>query len=151
MRVWRICARQHAAFDGEGARRYGGRWNHRGTAVVYASESLSLAALEYFVHLDTDLSPRNLVAVAADLPEGLRIARIVLGGLPGGWRRYPAPESLQDIGTAWVAKGTTAVLCVPSAVIPEERNYLLNPAHPEFKRIRLREPQAFHFDPRLWK
>lgn len=151
MRVWRICTRQHAAFDGEGARRYGGRWNHRGTAVVYTSESLSLAALEFFVNLDTDLSPRNLVAVAANLPEDLRIERIVLGDLPRGWRRYPAPEILQDIGMAWVAGGTTAVRSVPSAVIPEERNYLLNPVHPEFKRIRLGEPQPFHFDPRIWK
>jgi RES domain-containing protein len=112
---------------------------------------LSLAALEYFVNLDTDLSPRNLVAVAADVPERLRLERIALGDLPRGWRRYPALESLQDIGTAWVAKGTTAVLSVPSAVIPEERNYLLNPGHPDFKKIRLREPQAFHFDPRMRK
>jgi RES domain-containing protein len=112
---------------------------------------LSLAALECFVNLDTDLSPRNLVAVAADVPESLRLERIGLGGLPEGWRRYPAPESLQDIGTAWVARGSTAILSVPSAVIPEERNYLLNPVHPEFKRIRLGEPKPFHFDPRMWK
>jgi RES domain-containing protein len=153
MRVWRIIPKLHPsqAFDGEGARRFGGRWNRLGTRVVYASATLSLAALEFFVNLDRDTEPDQLVAVSADIPDDMRIGFIEVSDLPKNWRSYPVPEELQDLGTAWVASASTAVLVVPSAVIPEERNYLLNPAHPDFKRCRLNKPDAFHFDPRMWK
>jgi RES domain-containing protein len=119
--------------------------------VVYTSGSLSLAALELFVNVDIDILPPELVAIQADIPDTLTIEPVKIENLPKDWRRYPAPEALRNIGTAWVAKGSTAILSVPSAVIPEERNYLLNPAHRDFKRIRVRKPVPFHFDPRLWK
>lgn len=151
MRVWRICSRRHAAFDGEGARRFGGRWNHRGTAIVYTSESLSLAALEYFVNLDSDLAPSGLVFISVEIPDGVAMERLEIADLPKDWRLYPAPETLQDQGTAWVAKASSVVLAVPSVVIPEERNYLLNPAHPDFKRIVISPSKPFHFDPRMRK
>ncbi len=153
MRVWRIIPKLHLsqAFDGEGARRFGGRWNRLGTRVVYTSATLSLAALEFFVNLDRDTEPDQLVAISADIPDDLRIAHIEVADLPKNWRSYPVPEELQDLGTAWVVSASTAVLVVPSAVIPDERNYLLNPAHPDFKRFRLNKPEAFHFDPRMWK
>jgi RES domain-containing protein len=153
MRVWRIIPKLHLsqAFDGEGARRFGGRWNGLGTRVVYASATLSLAALEFFVNLDRDTEPDQLVAVSADIPDDTRIGYIEVSDLPKNWRSYPVPEELQDLGTAWVASASAAVLVIPSAVIPEERNYLLNPAHPDFKRFRLNKPEAFHFDPRMWK
>ena len=151
MRVWRICSRRYQRFDGEGARRYGGRWNHVGTSVVYTSGSLSLAALELFVHVDIDIVPPNLVAIQAEVPDTLTIETVKIANLPRDWRRYPAPEALKDIGTAWAATGSTAFLAVPSAVIPEERNYLLNPAHRDFKRIRIHKPVPFRFDPRMWK
>jgi RES domain-containing protein len=153
MRVWRIIPKLHLsqAFDGEGARRFGGRWNGLGTRVVYASATLSLAALEFFVNLDRDTEPDQLVAVSADIPDDTRIGYIEVSDLPKNWRSYPVPEELQDLGTAWVASASAAVLVIPSAVIPEEHNYLLNPAHPDFKRFRLNKPEAFHFDPRMWK
>jgi RES domain-containing protein len=151
VRVWRICQKIHQAFDGEGARLCGGRWNRPGAAMVYASATLSLAALESVVHLDPEEEPENLVAVSAEIPENLRIRRIAIGNLPQDWRQYPAPESLQEIGTAWIRSASTAVLAVPSAVIPQEWNYLLNPAHPDFKKIRLNKAKPFQFDPRLWK
>ena len=151
MRVWRICSRKHRRFDGEGARRYGGRWNHTGTSVVYASGSLSLAALELFVHVDIDIAPGELVAIQAEIPDTLSMQTVKIESLPRDWRRYPAPDALKNIGTAWAAKAATAILAVPSAVIPEERNYLLNPAHRDFKRIRLRKPVAFRFDERIRK
>lgn len=153
MRVWRIIPKLHLsqAFDGEGARRFGGRWNGLGTRVVYASATLSLAAIEFFVNLDRDTEPDQLVAVSADIPDDTRIGYIEVSDLPKNWRSYPVPEELQDLGTAWVASASAAVLVIPSAVIPEERNYLLNPAHPDFKRFRLNKPEAFHFDPRMWK
>ncbi|MGH7771373.1 MAG: RES family NAD+ phosphorylase [Candidatus Binatia bacterium] len=151
MRVWRVCSKRHQRFDGEGARWYGGRWNHAGISVVYTSGSLSLAALELFVHVDIDIAPRNLVAIEADVPDSVATETVKVESLPKDWRRYPAPEALKDIGTAWAVKASTAILAVPSAVIPEERNYLLNPAHRDFKRIRIHKPMPFHFDPRMWK
>jgi RES domain-containing protein len=151
VRVWRICSRGHRRFDGEGARLYGGRWNHVGTSVVYTTGSLSLAALELFVHVDINLIPFDLVAIQVDLPDKLAIETVDIKRLPKDWRSYPAPEALKDIGTAWAPKTSTAILSVPSAVVPEERNYVLNPAHRDFKRIRIRTPLPFHFDPRMWK
>lgn len=151
MRVWRICSRKHRRFDGEGARLYGGRWNHTGTSVVYTSGSLSLAVLELFVHVDIDIAPGDLVAIQADIPDTLTIETIKIESLPRDWRRYPGVEALKDIGTAWASKASTAILSVPSAVIPVEHNYLLNPAHRDFKRIRLQKPVPFRFDARMWK
>jgi RES domain-containing protein len=153
MRVWRIIPKLHLSqsFDGEGARRFEGRWNRSGARVVYTSATLSLAALEFFVNLDRETEPDQLVAVSADIPDDMRIGYIEVSDLPKNWRSYPVPEELQDLGTAWVASASTAVLVVPSPVIPDERNYLLSPAHPDFKRFRLNKPEAFHFDPRMWK
>lgn len=149
--VWRLAKAGYASFDGEGARLYGGRWNHPGIRAVYASESLSLAALEYFVNLDTDLAPDRLVSLRAEIPRRIEQEIVETGDLPKHWRTCPAPEALQDIGTEWLRRGETAVLSVPSAVVPEERNYLLNPAHREFSRIRIGRPRPFQFDPRMRK
>jgi RES domain-containing protein len=118
---------------------------------VYTSGSLSLATLELFVHVDIDTAPGNLVAIQVDIPDTLTTETIQIESLPRDWRRYPGAEALKDIGTAWASKASTAILAVPSAVIPEERNYLLNPAHQDFNRIRLRKSVAFRFDARMWK
>lgn len=151
MRVWRICSRRYRRFDGEGARLYGGRWNYAGTSIVYTSGSLSLAALELFVHVDTDLAPDGLVAIPADIPEDVAVGTVDIAKLPRNWRAYPAPEALKDIATAWVKESSTAVLAVPSVVIPSEQNYLLNPRHRDFRRVRIQKAIPFEFDPRLWK
>ena len=151
MRVWRLCSRTHRRFDGEGARLYGGRWNHPGTSIVYTSGSLSLAALELFVHVDTDLAPTGLIAIAADIPEDVAFVTVDIAKLARNWRAYPAPETLRDITAAWIKESATAVLAVPSAVIPNEQNYLLNPTHPDFSRIRIQRAIPFEFDPRMWK
>ena len=151
MRVWRLCRRAHGAFDGEGARRFGGRWSLRGTPVVYTSASAALATLEYFVHLDVEDAPPDLVLIAADAPGSLAIEEIRVGRLPREWRRTPAPEALARLGTQWVRRGRTAVLAVPSAVVPVERNYLLNPMHPDFRAIVVRRAERCMIDPRMWK
>ena len=151
MRVWRLCRKRHAAFDGEGARLAGGRWNRRGTPVVYCSATLSLAVLEYFVNLPGGLAPPDLVSIAADVPDALSSESLEAGALPRNWRRYPAPEALAELGTRWVREGKTAVLAVPSVVVPQERNYLLNPAHADFKRVLVGKPDPFSLDLRMWK
>lgn len=138
-------------FDGEGARLHGGRWNGPDTPIVYTSSTLALAALELFVQLtDPDLTG-DLVATPAGIPAGVTVSRVRLSDLPENWRQYPAPEMLRDLGTRWAQGGRTAVLTVPSAVIPAELNYLLNPRHPGFRRIRLGAFEPFRFDPRTSK
>ncbi len=149
MRVWRICSRRHRAFDGKGARLHGGRWNLPGVAIVYTSQSLSLAVLEQLVHVHPDLTPRDWVAVPAEIPDGVRIETIDVGDLPTNWREYPAPHGVQRIGTRWAESCRCAALWVPSVVVPEERNLLLNPTHADFRRIRIGEPRPFHLDARL--
>ena len=149
--AWRICKRRHAELDGEGARLYGGRWNRPGTRVVYTSGSLSLAALEHFVNLDTDLAPDDLVSVRVEIPAALGMETVRRRSLPADWRSYPAPLALQALGTEWAERRETAILAVPSAVVPEEWNYLLNPAHADFPQVAAGDPEPFSFDPRMWK
>ena len=151
MRVWRLCRRGHARFDGEGARRYGGRWNPPGTAVVYTSATLSLAALELFVRLDPEEEPDDLVAIPVEVPDSVRVTALELAGLPEDWRLIPPSEETRSLGADWIGGLATALLSVPSAVIPQERNYLVNPAHPDFAQVALAAPQPFTFDPRMWK
>ena len=147
--LWRICKAAYAAFDGEGARLYGGRWNHPGVRVVYASATLSLAALEYFVNVDSDLVPPDLVSVAARVPAGVSVCEVRVDDLPANWRSFPAPEVLKDLGTRWVTSSQSCLLSVPSGVIPEERNYLINPEDPEFAQLKIDPPRHFVFDPRM--
>jgi RES domain-containing protein len=117
--------------------------------MVYTAATLSLCALEYLVHVEPALAPAEMVAIAAEVPGAVRLAEVAAATLPPDWREYPAPERLQDIGTDWIRSAATVGLWIPSAVIPHERNLLLNPAHPDFSRIRLRAPAPFAFDPRL--
>jgi len=133
MFVWRVTRTGHAEqpLTGEGARRFGGRWNHVGTPVVYASGTLSLAVLEYLVNLPISDLPADLVSVEVQIPDDL-------------------PE-LKDIGTDWSREAKTAILVVPSVVIPNELNYLINPAHPLTKRIKIVSVEPFALDARLYR
>ncbi len=151
MRVWRIATRAHSALDGEGARLYGSRWTSAGRPAVFASATLSLAALERFVHADPDLEARDLFAFAIEIPDHLAIESIDLRDLPSGWRTYPAPRALTRIGDAWLSGARTAILSVPSVVVPGERNFVLNPRHADFSRVKVQPPEAFRFDPRMWE
>ena len=151
MRVWRVVPAGQRAFNGEGTRRFGSRWVPKGLAAVYTSATLSLAALELFVHTDADLIPVDLMAIPADLPDDALVHELALPDLPADWREIPAPEQLQELGRSWIARGTAPILSVPSVVVPTERNYVLNPVHEVFKRIRVGEAHDFSFDPRMWK
>jgi RES domain-containing protein len=148
--AWRIVktARLRAAFDGEGARLHGGRWNSPGTALVYTAESQALAALELLVHLQSSQLLLSYSAVPASF-DAESVEVLDPGRLPRGWRRYPASPALQQLGDRWAAELRSAVLQVPSAVVPDERNFLLNPAHPDFKKIRIGPPAPFEYDARL--
>lgn len=119
--------------------------------MVYTSSTLSLAALELLVHLSRPLPLRTLVALPADIPESVSIAHVRASELPADWRAASPPARLADIGTRWAEAGRSAVLAVPSVIVPQEVNYLLYPLHPAFKRIRVGRPEPFFFDPRVWK
>jgi RES domain-containing protein len=152
MDIWRICRSKHevSAFSGRGAEKTGGRWNHKGHAMVYASENLSLAALELFVHVSPGTMPADLVSIRGQLPGSVSIEQIDEVALPDNWRVYPTPAELQRLGTGWLRGQTSLVLIVPSAINPLERNILLNPAHPEISQLRLEAGRPFHFDPRMF-
>ena len=153
MRVWRICRAAHAgsAFSGEGARLFAARWNPVGAPMVYTSLSLSLAAMEVFVHLDLEEQPEDLVSLAAELPVGESDAeRVEMKRLPKDWRRVGHP-ALRLLGAEWVAAGRSLVLLVPSAVVDGEWNALVNPGHPDAKGIRMEAPRAFRFDARMFR
>lgn len=151
MRVWRICKAEHAAtaFTGEGAMQYPGRWHHAGTRVVYCSESRALAALEQLVHLHRNRLPPHFVCFPVEIPDSVAIREVRLVDLPVEWRRQPGPPELRDIGTRWAEAGETAVLRVPSAVVPGEYNFLVNPRHPDFGRLTIGDAEPFEFDERL--
>ena len=147
--VWRITTARFAAtaFTGEGARLYGGRWNPKGWELIYTTETQSLALLEMMVQ-DDRLRARY-VLIPAMLPQDLRETRIESSQLPQAWRTIGARDVLQRLGREWLQAGQTAVLNVPSAVVPAERNLLLNPRHPDFARIRIGDPQSLDTDTRL--
>ena len=150
-RVWRVCKKLHAevAFSGEGASRYGGRWNPRGIAVVYTAETLSLALLEVLVHVDPRQAPRDLVGIPVDLPTEVATEEVRGEDLPKGWERLPAPPSLVRIGGEWARAQRTVALVVPSVVNPVERNVLLNPRHADFALLEKGELVHVPIDPRL--
>lgn len=118
--------------------------------MVYCSESRALAAMEMFVNIDPGLAPSGLVFIAVDVPDTL-ITRLDITKLPRGWRDYPAPDAVKNLGAAWLTAATSVALLVPSAVMPEEKNLLLNPQHADFRKMKIGKPSKFTFDGRMWK
>jgi RES domain-containing protein len=150
LRAWRVVKRKHKgdAFSGEGALKYGGRWNSIGTPVVYTSESLSLATLEILTGGISLQLLGSYVRIPVDFDVSL-IESLDLAGLPRGWANYPPSTKTQRIGDNWAHESRSAVLRVPSVVIKEEFNYLINPFHRDFKKISIGVPEGFSFDKRL--
>ena len=140
MRAWRICRDAYADLTGEGARLWGGRWNSPGRPLVYAADSAALAVLEVRVHLDLsfDLLPADYVLLTLDL------GTASIETVPS------LPADTAAFGDAWLAAGRTAVLHVPSVIVPESANILINPRHPDATRVTVAEKRPFGFDERLW-
>jgi RES domain-containing protein len=147
--VWRITTRRFAdqAFSGEGARLYGGRWNRVGQPVIYTAESRSLALLEMLVQDEPWRA--HYVLIPTHLPENVSMEILDTTVLPGDWRTHAGREALQTLGGEWLRQSRSCVLAVPSAVMPAELNFLINPLHPDFKRISLGEPEMLNTDMRL--
>jgi RES domain-containing protein len=152
MRIWRICRACHAAqaFSGEGARRYGGRWNSRGVPMVYASTSLALAAIELFVHLEPNQQPDDLVSIAALLPDGEPAQRLEPDSLPEAWWTDDL-EPLRALGDRWIREKSALAIEVPSAALRMEWNVLVNPLHPRLAEVQIDAPQQFAFDARMFQ
>ncbi len=148
--AYRLCERRHAlsgrAFHGEGARLAGGRWNPPGTAAVYAAGSLSLASLEFLAHFESAEDIPELVCFRLSFEERLMTA---IERLPADWRQVPTPISTQELGAEWLNSGRSAVLRVPSVIIPTEYNFVLNPAHPDYHQLQIGPAEPFSIDPRL--
>lgn len=140
---------QDSAFDGEGARLFGGRWNSPGKACVYLASSESLALLETMVHLNDHRLLRHYVLLRVSLP-GDSVLRLGESSLPNNWREMPPPAETADLGDGWLESARSLALTLPSVVVPREANYLLNPAHADFQRtVSTAERLLFAPDPRL--
>lgn len=151
MQVFRI-ARANRRYDlsGYGAFLVGGRWNLPGRALLYTAESRALAALEVLVHLPAGDLPTDMFLLTLDVPDELSRAALGPADLPPDWQRLTQPQPTAALGHAWLQAGHTLVLRVPSVLVAQEHNLLLNPAHPEFAQVRLAaEPEPFFFDERL--
>jgi len=147
--VSRLCRPTYAAFNGEGGLYKSGRWHQQGYRVVYAAESEALAVLEVLVHLSSITQVPEYVCVKATIPEPLVVDARDLGPLPTDWVSAE-PIQARALGTRWLIEKPSAVLRVPSVVVPRESNYMLNPEHPDFTRIAISRPLPFEFDVRLF-
>jgi RES domain-containing protein len=148
--AWRIVKKRHAdsAFRGEGARQYGGRWNSPGIPIAYASETRALCLLEVLAGLGSIRHLQSYVLIPATFDDSL-ILSVVQERLRADWRQSPPPPSTQQIGDEWASLEQSAILRVPSVIVPDEHNYLLNPVHPDFQHIRIGSPEEITIDSRL--
>lgn len=148
--AWRIVQARYSgrAFSGEGARLYGGRWNSPGVPMVYTAQSRALAALELLVHLEAPLLLAGFLFFEVRFDER-HVTALPVEQLPAVWRSDPVPVATQQLGDHWARSAASPVLRLPSVLIPEEFNYLLNPLHTAFNSLEVRDPVPFAFDSRL--
>jgi RES domain-containing protein len=137
--------------SGIGSRLYGGRWNHKDTAILYTSESRSLATVEFLVHVPISLAPNNLKIAPIEIPDSIVPIEISTKELPPDWKEYPAPFKLANIGTEWAVSNESLLLRVPSAVVDHEFNILINPSHPDMHLLKISNVEDFLIDKRLLK
>ena len=153
MRLYRISKTKRVReLSGEGARLYGGRWNEKGTPVLYFSDSTALATLETIVHSPLNIIPKNRSIITVELPDNLTTTSIETKNLPESWWKNPAPVELANIGSRWAKSNQSVALVVPSSITPysEGRNYILNPLHPDFEQIKIISVSKYDYDNRLF-
>ncbi|HQF39342.1 MAG TPA: RES family NAD+ phosphorylase [Opitutaceae bacterium] len=148
--AWRLVRAELAthAFEGEGARLYGGRWNPPGWSAVYAASNRALAVLEVLAHLPKPLRNAAFALHRVEFDE-TELETLGADTLPGDWTQFPPAAGTQEAGRRWLERGERAVLAVPSVLLPEERNFVFNPRHPAFAQLRPHRERLFFFDPRL--
>lgn len=152
MRVFRLIRKKYGIeLSGKGAALSGNRWNSKGTELIYCADSRALAMAEVAVHLSLSILPKDYVMVEIDIPSEISIATLSKEDLPAHWSSFPHLLDTQQIGDAFVAERKNCVLKVPSAVVPGDFNFLINPYHPDFSAIRIVSQEDFPFDSRLFK
>lgn len=151
MQVWRLCGKKYlaTAFSGLGGMYAARRWNEKGNLIVYSATSRALAAIEYFVNLEPNQAPGDLVMLEARVPDN-EIEQLDIRILPRNWREIDNPECRQ-IGTEWLKSGRSAGLSVPSVPVSGDWNVLLNPSHPRFRRVSIVSQGPFFYDKRMFR
>lgn len=151
MIVFRLSKSKFASdLSGKGAEKSGGRWNSKGTALVYTSESRALCTTEIAVHTPLGNLPLDYMLISIEIPDNVHIYELSSNSLPANWKSFPNIHATQAIGDRFVADGIYPVLKVPSAVVQDEFNYLINPAHPDSHSITIKKTEPFNFDERLF-
>jgi RES domain-containing protein len=152
MNVYRLSKEQYVDdLTGVGAELTGGRWNHKGAKILYTSDSRALCTAEIAVHTPIGLIPKDYFLITIEIPKEIEIQEINLAMLPRNWRGFPYDRATQEIGKDFITKGEYLILKVPSAVVKGDFNYLINPAHKDFRKIKIRGKERFSFDERLFK
>ena len=150
MQLFRIAKTQHIrSLSGTGAMLYGGRWNRKNIPIIYTSENRSLATLEYLVHVPLSITPRDLSMAVLEIPDDISPEQISIDDLSNDWRDYPAPPELAELGSKWALAKSSLLMRVPSAVVMNEFNVLINPLHPDIARVAIARVEKFVFDRRL--
>jgi RES domain-containing protein len=152
MRVFRLVRKKYGIeLSGKGAALSGNRWNSKGTELIYCADSRALAMAEVAVHLSLSILPKDYVMVEIEIPSTISIATLAKDDLPANWSSFPHVLDTQQIGDAFVANRKDCILKVPSAVVPGDFNFLINPHHPDFSAIRIVGQEDFPFDSRLFQ
>lgn len=150
MNVYRIANKEFIEdLSGEGARLYGGRWNRKGISMLYTSQSRSLAALEFLVHLPMSLVPKNIYIAEIEIPDTSEYEEILAESLPDNWTDYPAPVDLAKKAELWIVECKNLCCKVPSSIVEGDLNILINPKHPEWKDLSITDLKPFIYDERL--
>jgi RES domain-containing protein len=151
MIVYRLVRKKYGfALSGEGAKKAGGRWNSTDLPLIYASDSRSLCTAEVAVSLPMDIFPNDYEMLLIDIPDELSILEIIIRDLPDGWRKFPYLDETVQLGDQFIFDNKYLVMKVPSAVVPGDYNYLINPHHPDFAKIRIIKQEPYEFDERFF-
>jgi RES domain-containing protein len=152
VKVYRLSKQIYADdLTGAGAELAGGRWNHKGTRMLYTSDSRALCTAEIAVHTPMGVMPKDYFLVTIEIPDRIRIGEIALKDLSENWKDFPYTGITQEIGDEFIRQGELLVLKVPSAVVPGDFNYLINPEHKNFNKIKIKNKEPFSFDERLFR
>lgn len=150
MRVFRLSRKKYAAeLSGKGAAKSGNRWNSKGTEIIYTAESRALAMAEVLVHLSLPMLPADYMMLEIEIPDEISIKEIAIADLEEGWNSHPPRTHTQKIGDQFIRENDYSVLKIPSAVVPGDFNYLINPHHKKSKEIKVMDATPFPFDERL--
>lgn len=152
MKVFRLSKKQYAEeLSGKGAAKFGNRWNSKGTEIIYTAESRALAMAEVAVHLSLATLPKDFMMIEIDIPKDVLISELSSKNLPEDWNNHPPNRSSQKIGDQFIDDMNFCVLKVPSAVVKGDFNFLINPYHKQFKKIKIVDITDFPFDRRMFE